>query len=107
MNLHPTENRPLLDYEEIIESWPRSWPNSPILILTTREIRGIGIFGVFLSWGAQSLQIFWPGFFRLILHRGFFLVLYDDLFFRLSPDGFTSGSLKPKRTWRLIPPPIR
>ena len=104
MNLHPTENRPLLEDEEIREAWPQSWPNSPIQILTTREIRGIGIFGAFLSWGAQSLQLFWPGFFRLILHRGFTLILYDDLYFVLGPEGCLCGFLKPKKTWRRVSP---
>ena len=36
MNLHPIEKRALLEDEEIIESWPRSMPYSPIYIRTTR-----------------------------------------------------------------------
>ena len=104
MNLHPTEKRALLEDEEIIESWPSSMPYSPIYIRTNREFRGIGILWIVVSWGAGSLQIFWPTFLRLILHRGFLLVLYDDLFFNLDHNGFEWGFFKPIITWRRVDP---
>jgi hypothetical protein len=104
MNLHPTEKRALLEDEEIIESWPSSMPYSPICIRTNREFRGIGILWIVVSWGAGSLQIFWPRFLRLILHRGFILVLYDDLFFNLDHNGFEWGFFKPIITWRRVDP---
>ena len=104
MNQHPTEKRSLSKGEEIVESWPKGWSNSPILIVTTQKTRGIGILWVFFTWGEQYLQVFWPRFFRLIFRRGFTLVLYDDLFFSLDSDGFLCGFLKPRKTWRRISP---
>jgi hypothetical protein len=89
MNLHPTEGRPLLEDEQVIVPWPRSWPNSPVGMVISGIYRGIWIANLLYlirEEGGKSFQIFSPGWFRLVLHGGFLLIWVDWIYL-----GFCEG----------------
>lgn len=99
MNLHPIEKRALLEDEEIIESWPRSMPNSPIFLVRSKKLRGIGVLWIVISHGAEGLQILWPGWLRLVFHRGVYLVIERWIYVGFYAGRAYFGFMKPQTRW--------
>lgn len=99
MNLHPAEGRPLLEDEQVIVPWPRSWPNSPIVLVKSRNLKEIGFFWIFFSCGSSGFQIHWPGWFRLAFHRGVYLILHRWIYMGLSAGRAYFGLMEPRVRW--------